>query len=66
LRDIVALVGYVLIRRLGYKRKDVAKCFGRDMATVTLISLVSRYSERMAEDEELWLFPETRVLSHIL
>ena len=46
-----ALIGYVLIRRLGYKLKDVAKCLGRDMATVS--SLVSRYSARIAEDEEL-------------
>lgn len=46
-----ALIGYVLIRRLGYKLKDVAKCLGRDMATVS--SLVSRYSERLAQDEEL-------------
>jgi len=46
-----ALVGYVLIRRLGYKLKDVAKYLGRDLATVS--SLVSRYSERMAQDEDL-------------
>ena len=46
-----ALVGYVLIRRLGYKLKDVAKCLGRDIATVS--SLVSRYSEHMAKPEEL-------------
>jgi hypothetical protein len=29
------LVGYILIRRLGYKLKDVAKCLGRDVATVS-------------------------------
>jgi putative transposase len=46
-----ALVGYVLIRRLGYKLKDVAKYMGRDVATVS--SLVSRYSERIAKDKEL-------------
>jgi putative transposase len=46
-----ALVAYVLIRRLGYKLKDVAKYLGRDIATVS--SLVSRYSDRMAGDEEL-------------
>jgi hypothetical protein len=46
-----ALVGYVPIRRLGYKLKDVAKCLGRDIATVS--SLVSRYSEHMAKPEEL-------------
>jgi len=46
-----ALVGYVLIRRLGYKVKDVARCLGRDMATVS--SLVSRFAERIAEDDNL-------------
>ena len=46
-----ALVGYVLIRRLGYKLKDVAKCLGRDVATVS--SLVSRFAVRMGENERL-------------
>jgi putative transposase len=46
-----ALVAYVLIRRLGYKLNDVAKCLGRDTATVS--SFVSRYSDRIAENEEL-------------
>ena len=46
-----ALVGYVLIRRLGYTLKDVAKCLGRDTAAVS--SLVSRYSDRMTVDQEL-------------
>ena len=46
-----ALVGYVLIRRLGCRLKDVAKSMGRDVATVS--SLISRFSERMATDEEL-------------
>jgi REP-associated tyrosine transposase len=46
-----ALVGYALIRRLGYKVKDVARCLGRDMATVS--SLVSRFAERMADDGNL-------------
>ena len=46
-----ALVGYVLIRRLGYKLKDVAKCLGRDAATVS--SLVSRFAVRMSENEPL-------------
>jgi chromosomal replication initiation ATPase DnaA len=45
-----ALVGYVLIRRLGYTLKDVAKCLGRDIATVS--SLISRYTERIADDQE--------------
>ena len=46
-----ALVGYVLIRRLGYKLKEVASCLGRDMATVT--SMVSRFAERLGEDARL-------------
>jgi chromosomal replication initiation ATPase DnaA len=46
-----ALVGYVLIRRLGYKLKDVAKLLGRDVATVS--SLVSRFAGRMGENERL-------------
>ncbi len=46
-----ALVAYVLIRRLGYKLKDVSKCVGRDIATVS--SLVSRYSERMSDDPNM-------------
>jgi putative transposase len=45
-----AVVGYVLIRRLGYRLKDVAKYLGRDMATVS--SLISRHRERM-DDREL-------------
>ena len=35
----------------GYRLKDVAKCLGRDLATVS--SLVSRFSERLAEDGRL-------------
>ena len=46
-----ALVGYILIRRLGYKLKDVAKCLGRDVATVS--SLVLRIAVRMSENETL-------------
>jgi putative transposase len=46
-----ALVGYVLIRRLGYKLKEVASCLGRDMATVS--SMVSRFAERLGEDARL-------------
>jgi putative transposase len=46
-----ALVGYVLIRRLGYKLKEVAGCLGRDMATVS--SMVSRFAERLEEDARL-------------
>lgn len=46
-----ALVGYVLIRRLGYKLKEVARCLGRDVATVS--SLVSRFADRISENETL-------------
>jgi len=46
-----AVVGYVLIRRIGYRLKDVARFLGRDVATVS--SLVSRFSERMVGDETL-------------
>ena len=46
-----ALVGYVLIRRLGYKLKEVARCLGRDMATVS--SMISRFAERLGEDRRL-------------
>ena len=58
-----ALVGYVLIRRLGYKLKDVAKCLGRDIATVS--SLISRYSERIADDEE-WRKQSIRIAKDCL
>jgi hypothetical protein len=44
-----ALIGYVLIRRLGYRLKEVATCLGRDIATVS--SLISRYSDRIADKE---------------
>ncbi len=46
-----ALVVYVLTRRQGYRLKAVARYMGRDVATVS--SLVSRFSQRMATDEEL-------------
>jgi hypothetical protein len=46
-----APVEYVLIRRLGYQLKDVAKYLGRDAATVS--SLVSRFAVRMSENETL-------------
>ena len=46
-----ALVGYVLIRQLGYKLKDVARYLGRDIATVS--SLISRHAGRIVDDEGL-------------
>jgi REP element-mobilizing transposase RayT len=56
-----ALVAYVLLRRCGYKLKEVAKCLGRDLATVS--SLVARYSSRLAEDQELKALA-TRLYKH--
>ena len=44
-----ALVGFIFILRLGYK--DVAKCLGRDAATVRF--LVSRFAVHMNENETL-------------
>ena len=44
-----ALVGYVLIRQIGYKLNDVARYLGRDIATVS--SLISRHADRIVEDE---------------
>jgi len=35
---------YVLVRRLGYRRSEVARAFGRDVATVS--TLISRFSGR--------------------
>jgi len=58
-----ALIGYVLIRRLGYKLKEVAKCLGRDIATVS--SLISRHSERIADDEE-FKRQSARIVKHCL
>ena len=58
-----ALVGYVLIRRLGYRLKDVAECLGRDIATVS--SLISRYSDRIADDED-WRKQSTRIAENCL
>ena len=47
----LALVAYVLIRRLGYGLKDVAKYIGGDIATVS--SLISRYLHREDESRAL-------------
>ena len=46
-----AMVGYVLMRRLGYPLTEVAKSLGRDVATVS--SLISRFAERVNEEAEL-------------
>jgi len=46
-----AMVGYVLMRRLGYPLAEVAKSLGRDVATVS--SLISRFAERLNEEAEL-------------
>jgi putative transposase len=46
-----AVVGYVLVRRLGYRLTEVAKSLGRDMATVS--SSMSRLAERIQGDKQL-------------
>ena len=46
-----AVLGYVLVRRLGYRLIEVATCLGRDTATVS--SLLSRLGERMDSDSDL-------------
>ena len=45
-----ALVGYLLIRRLGYRLSIVSSCLGRDVATMS--SLISRLSVRMTKNAE--------------
>jgi putative transposase len=45
------IVGYVLVRRLGYRLTEVAKSLGRDMATVS--SSMSRLAERIQGDKQL-------------
>ncbi len=45
-----ALVGYVLIRRLGYRLREGSSCLGRDVATMSL--LISRFSVRMTKNAE--------------
>jgi REP element-mobilizing transposase RayT len=45
-----AVVGYLLVRRLGYRLTDVARYLGRD--TATLSSLIFRFSERMKVEEK--------------
>ena len=42
---------YLLIRRLGYRLREVSLGLGRDVATVS--SLIFRFSARMAKDAEL-------------
>lgn len=46
-----AVVGYVLVSRLGYRLAEVATCLGRDMATVS--SLISRLRSRIDSDRDL-------------
>jgi REP element-mobilizing transposase RayT len=48
---IRAMVGYVLVRRLGYQLREVASYFSRDVATVS--SVISRLAERMEKEERL-------------
>ncbi len=46
-----AIVGYVLVRRLGYRLTEVAPSLGRDLATVS--SLISRLAARIRADRNL-------------
>jgi chromosomal replication initiation ATPase DnaA len=41
-------VAYVLVRRMGYRLKDVAGYLGRDTATIA--TMLSRMNERLAGD----------------
>ena len=41
-------VAYVLVRRMGYRLKDVAGYLGRDAATIA--TMLSRMNERLAGD----------------
>ncbi len=45
------MIGYVLVRRAGYRLGEVAKYFGRDPATVG--TLLGRLAARIDEEEEL-------------
>jgi putative transposase len=45
------VIAYVLVRRQGYALGEVARYFARDSAT--LVTLIGRLAERLAEDEEL-------------
>jgi len=59
----------VLVRRLGYKHTDVAKCLGRDIATLS--SIVSRYSSRIEEHRELrkqaaWMAKESLTIESMI
>ncbi len=45
------MIGYVLVRRAGYRLGEVAKYFGRDPATVG--TLLGRLAARIDEEEEV-------------
>ncbi len=45
------MIGYVLVRRAGYRLGEVAKYFGRDPATVG--TLLGRLAARIDEDDEV-------------
>jgi hypothetical protein len=49
--NLGAMFGYLLIRSLGYMLKDIASCLGQDVVTVS--SLISRFADRMSENETL-------------
>lgn len=43
-----AVIGYVLVRRLGYPLVEVARCLGRDVSSVS--SLISRLGDRIESE----------------
>ena len=48
-----AMVGYILVRRRGYRLTEVASALGRDLATMS--SLISRLGDRVHRDRRLSL-----------
>jgi len=51
LSRVRVLVGYVLVRQLGYRLTEVATALGRDVATLS--SRLSRFSDQLRRDDRL-------------
>ena len=45
------MIAYILVRRAGYKVKEVAGYFGRDATTIS--SILSRYDGRVEKEPEV-------------
>jgi len=45
------MIGYILVRRAGYKVKEVAGYFARDATTIS--SILSRYDGRVEKEPEV-------------